>query len=108
VYYNETFNIFALLGTTPAEEMFVTLEYKNSKTGAVESTVVPINCATAIESDQIHKFWARESIKYLETLDRVNPGSVDNQIIDLSKQYNIPSGKTAYIAIERRDDPVEG
>jgi hypothetical protein len=84
VYYNETFNVFALLGTSPVSGD-VALEFTNTKTDQRQSTVVHMSVEGAVESNCIHKFWAKEVIRELELYQRLGQGDRKTEIVELSR-----------------------
>lgn len=64
---------------------------------------MPIDASQAVEGDSLHKLWASTRIKELST-----SGNKNEEIKNLSVEYQVPSSQTAFIALAKNTDPATG
>eukprot|EP00358_Blepharisma_japonicum_P000490 CAMPEP_0202947418 /NCGR_PEP_ID=MMETSP1395-20130829/11580_1 /ASSEMBLY_ACC=CAM_ASM_000871 /TAXON_ID=5961 /ORGANISM="Blepharisma japonicum, Strain Stock R1072" /LENGTH=752 /DNA_ID=CAMNT_0049648657 /DNA_START=120 /DNA_END=2378 /DNA_ORIENTATION=+ len=106
VYYGERFILYAHLGPAIPSSM-PKLQCYDSKSNSEREFIIQAGISHVTAGDEIFKLWAKNRISEIETGNL--PQEVKNsQIVQLSKEYGIPSSLTSYICIQKNSSAVVG
>ncbi|CAG9313321.1 unnamed protein product [Blepharisma stoltei] len=106
VYYGDRFILYAHLGPTIPSSM-PKLQCYDSRSNTEREFIIQAGISHFTAGDEIFKLWAKNRISEIETGNL--PQEVKNsQIVQLSKEYGIPSSLTSYICIQKNSEAVVG
>jgi uncharacterized protein YegL len=106
IYFNEPFVVFAR--TQHEVNQQASIKAYNTKTRDYEIFEILPEHYHNIVGNNLEKLWHKHKIQELEYEISRGKSELKQTVIDISIKYQIPSKYTAYVAVERRSEPLSG